>query len=271
MKVEWNPMFRGLMEEEDDIFGGGGGNPNADVDENDDLDNDLDENEDDLDEDDEDEKSGQLSPEQIANLAAQAAVKAGGGNFQQQQSQMSQEDMLKALHYHKVSPDLVAALRNPELPPEKVVEMLQGMVDGGVKHSLAAMQVIMQQNLGPLQQFQQEQQARVVEQQTKEFVGKVEKNFPALKGMGPVIKQAIQNLRQSGFNPPSKSAAYKEVARTAARMVKTINPSFSLKQGGNGNRQAGSFGARASGGKGSQGNVVGKVGAASFADLLPGL
>lgn len=272
-------MFKGVMEEEDDDIlsggsGGGGEVRHTEV-SDDELRNDEDDDLDDLDDlDDEDEdlgggegKAPSMSPQQIAQLAAEAAMRVGGRQEQQQAPQMTREEMLTALKHYKAPPDLVKLLRDPETTPEKAAEALQALVDGTAAHSIAAMQVLMQQQLSPLHQQMQQQQEVYRERQTRDFTARVEKFYPALKGMTPVIRQAIRNLSERGYNPPSKSAALKAVAKEASRFVQQIKPDFSLKAGGQGGRQAGSLGSRAAGGR-ARPQQPGGTGASSFVDLL---
>lgn len=207
-----------------------------------------------------------LSPQQIAELAAQTAMKV---QPQQPQKELTPEELDAKLNRYKVPADIVKLLRDPEASPEQVVGALQALVDGAAKYAVTSAQLLYQKdlndNLTPLQQAIQAQQSFVKEQQTKTFVKHVGTQYPALAGKDAVIRQALQALSQSGYKPTSKSDAQKKVALLARDMIRTIDPSFSLKA--NSARQAGAFVPRrnSSGGGGGQ---VQKTGAASFADYL---
>lgn len=208
-------------------------------------------------------KGTSLSPEQIAELAAQTAMRVQPR--QQQQKELSPEELDQRLNRYKVSPEIVKLLRDPEAAPEAIVGALQALADGAAKHAVTSAQLLFQNDLSPLQQQIQAQQAYVAEQQTRTFVKHLGTQYPSLAGKDTVIKQAIQAVRQSGYQPRSKSDAQKQVALVARDIIRAVDPSFSLKA--NPARQAGAFAPRrASSGGGQQ--QSGAVGARSFADYL---
>lgn len=208
-----------------------------------------------------------LTPQQIAELAARTA--AGMNQPQQQQRQLSPEELDAKLNRYKVNVELVKLLRDPEAKPEDVAAKLQELVDGSAKFATTSSQLLFENALGPIQQQIEAQKAYVREQQTKNFVKHVETRFPALQGKGKLVRQALEHVVASGYTPPngSKSAAQKQVALVAEQIIRSVDPTFRLKSVQNQQRQAGSFGTRRAGGGGSS-NVSGKTGAASFLDYL---
>jgi F0F1-type ATP synthase delta subunit len=208
-------------------------------------------------------KPTSMTPEQIADLAAQAAMRVQPR--QQQQRDLSPEELDQRLNRYKVSPDIVKLLRDPEAAPEDVVSALQALVDGAAKHAVTSSQLLFQNDLSPLQQQMQAQQAYVAEQQTRTFVKHVGTQYPGLAGKDAVVRQAIQAVNQSGYRPKSKSDAQKQVALVARDIIRAIDPSFSLKA--NPARQAGAFAPRRSSSGGGQA-PAGATGARSFADYL---
>lgn len=214
--------------------------------------------------DDQPEPKGQgLTPDQIADLAAQAAMRVQPR--QQQQTQLTPEELDAKLNRYKVSADFVKLLRDPEVEPEKLVEAFQAMIDGTAKHAVTSAQFLYQNDLGPIQQKLQAQEAFVREQQTKTFVKNVGSQYPALAKYEAVIRQATQAVAQSGYVPKSHTDARRQVALHAQQIIRTIDPQFSLKS--NPAKQAGGFGQRRSSHGGGQ-SPQGRTGAASFADYL---
>lgn len=210
-------------------------------------------NDDDLSEDEPsngDQPQAQLSAQQIAELAAQTALRVSP---QQQQRQFSPEELDQRLNRYKVSPDVVKLLRDPEADPQKIVEALQAIADGAAKHAVTSAQLLYREELSPLQKQLEAQQHILREQQTTTFCRHLETRYPALAGKSKVVRQALEAVSNSGWTPPngSKSAAQKQVAIVAQQIIRAVDPTFSLKSG-NVQRQAGSLGARRSSGGGAQ-------------------
>lgn len=268
----------GLREEEaDDFFGGGGGGEEAltnqedDVDDDDDL---LEEDDDAIDDDDDSKTKGSsLSPDQIASLAAKTAAETMRGQPQAQpKTELTQAQIDQALGRFMVSEDFAKQLSDPDTPANKRAELLQQLVDNTMKYAFRTAQAYHEQQMGPVNQRLAAQDAYVREQKVGSFVSKVEKNFPALKGHGKLIRQTLEQLNAQGYDPKvaghlSNSAIIKHVARSTAAVIKSISPTFSLKAGGQANRQAGSFGAQRNNGGRSQG-APGGSGVKSFTDLF---
>lgn len=222
----------------------------------------------DLDDDEGDDKGkqiSQLTPQQIAELAARTAAGMQPKQTQQTQ-QLTPEEIDAKLHRYKVSPEIVKLLRDPEVAPEKIVEALQGLVDGAAKHAVASSQLLYQNDLSPLQQQIQAMENFRVEQQTKQFVKNVSSQFPALARFENVIRQATDMVRQSGYQPKSHTDARRQVALQAQQIIRTIDPQFSLKS--NPARQAGGLGQQRNSFGGRSAPAGGKTGAASFVEYL---
>lgn len=200
------------------------------------------ENDDDEDEDDDPPKSGkQLSQQQIVDLATRAAL----ANAPRQQQQMLTQDEIDAkLQRFKVTEDHIQKVFDPEAPPALRMKLFQEMLDGAAKHAVTSSQVLMQSALSPLHQRQEQYDAYVREQKVSKLTKHVETKFPALAGMKQVIRDSIQALVESGYNPPgaSKSALQKEIAKIAAQRIRQVDPSFTLGGSNNPQRQAASFG-----------------------------
>lgn len=239
------------------------------VDLNDDLNEDdvLNENENvDLNDDDGEEeevKVPQMSPQEIAELAARTAA---GMQPRQQPRELSPEEIDAKLHRYKVSPDIVKLLRDPEADPGKIVEVLQGLVDGAAKHAVASSQLLFQNELSPLQQQLQAIENYRAEQQTKEFVKNVTSQYPSLARFEKVVKQATDMVRQSGYQPKSHSDARRQVALQAQALIRTVDENFSIKA--NPARQAGNLGQRNNSFGGRTQSNGQKTGASSFVDYL---
>jgi hypothetical protein len=230
------------------------------LDDNDNVDPNDDDNSDDL----SDSKNQNLTPEQIADLAAQTAMRVQPRQ-QQQIPQLSPEELDARLNRYKVNADFVKLLRDPEAQPEKLVEAFQAMLDGTAKHAVTSSQFLYQNDLGPIQQKLQAQEAFVREQQTRTFVKNVGSQYPSLAKYDQVIRQATTLVSQSGYIPKSHSDARRQVALQAQQIIRQIDPQFSLKA--NPARQASGFSPRRSSYGGGQ-NVPAKTGAGSFADYL---
>lgn len=209
--------------------------------------------------------SGQLTQQQIVDLAARAAMAQHPG---QQAPQLTQAELDQRLQRYVVNEDLAEKLFDPETPKAERAKILQAIADGAAKHAVTSSQVLFQGALSPIQQQQEQYNAMVREQKVSLLTKHVETKFPALAGKKQVIRNAIQNLAASGYQAPggSKSALQKEIAKMAAGYIRQVDPSFRLKQGGQQPRQAGSFGSRRSGGQAPSGN--GRSAASSFIDHL---
>lgn len=208
-----------------------------------------------------------MTPQEIAQLAAQTAM-----NMQprtQPQQQLSPEELDARLNRYKVNAEMVKLLRDPEADPNTIVQKLQELVDGAAKHAVTSSQLLFQDALSPLQQRIEAQQAYVREQQTQTFAKHVETKYPALAGRAKVVRQAIEHVANSGWTPPngSRSAAQKQVALVAQQIIRSVDPSFSLKAGNNAQRQASSFGSRRNSGGGGDARQS-RSGANSFLDHL---
>ena len=237
---------------------------------NDPLDESLENNEgDDLNDDpqgDQHQQQNQLTAEQIASIAAQTALRVAP-QHQQQSHQWTPEELDAKLNRFKVSHDLVRLLRDPEADPTKIVEQLQALADGAARHAVTSAQLLYQNELTPFQKQLEAQQQYIREQQTSTFCKHAETRYPALAGKGKVIRQALEAVSQSGWTPPngSKSAALKQVALVAQQIIRSVDPTFSLKSS-NPSRQAGSLGARRSSGGGA--SPARSSGASSFLEHL---
>lgn len=205
----------------------------------------ADELEDETDDEDDDlpESGKQLSQQQIVDLATRAAMNT---QQQRQQPMLTQDEIDAKLQRFKVTEEHIQKVFDPETPPALRMKLLQEMLDGAAKHAVTSSQVLMQSALSPLQQQQEQYSAYVRNEKIVKLTKHVETKFPALAGKKQVIKDAIQALVESGYNPPggSKSALQKEIAKIAAQRIRQVDPSFSLKSSNNPQRQAASFGSR---------------------------
>ena len=84
-------------------------------------------------------KPASLTPTQIAELAAQTAMRLQPRQTQQQ-VQLSPEELDAKLNRYKVSADFVKLLRDPEVATEKLAEAFQSMHDGTAKHAVTPSQ-----------------------------------------------------------------------------------------------------------------------------------
>lgn len=239
MKVDWNTK-RLLMAPMGDEFSGGGGgisswrddDEDEVIDENDLVDDEDDDEDEDDDDDDEGESSGRKGGFSEEKLAA--AITAGlgpvlGGNRGQQQ-QLSPEQIAEKLGKPKLDTNLIKLLRDPEVAPEEAHKALAQLLDQQEQYLLRAASMYAEGQVEKLNPQIQAVQEHMRAQRQEQFAQSVVHKFPALKGKGHIVKQAMRYLAQNGFQG-SETQARKEVAKTARDIIRQIDPNFSLKGG----------------------------------------
>lgn len=250
MKLQWNNF--GLSAPAND-YGDVGGGFGDDEDEVIDVD-DIDEEEEDLDDDDEEEEEdssrgrglSQGSPVTLdANQLADAITKGLKPALEQSKTQMTREEIEKRLGKPQLTIDLINAIRDPETPPEKAVAALQELMNQHADYLLRASGLAIEGKIGELSPRLNEVQEAIRSQREEAFATSVVKKFPALRGKGHVVKQAMRILQQQGYSPASASDALRTVGRTARDIIRQIDPNFSLK-----GKQGLSFAAPRAGGGG---------------------
>lgn len=230
MKINWlhTPHFAPF----DESFGGGSGiEPYVDDDDKDEvIDGDEeDEDEDDEDDDSDDDDSKNVNPPFNPDAFAKAITDGLRPAFQQQQPRLTREEIERQLGKPNPTVELIQMIRDPETPPEKALAALSSLMNSQNEYLLKASGMAIDgrvQELDPhIKALQQHQRT----QQQKEFTASVVQKFPALKGKGPAVSQAIQLLANQGYKMNSISAAKRDVAQVASKLIKQYDTSFSLK------------------------------------------
>jgi hypothetical protein len=270
MKIQWNNF--GLRAPAGDYGDGGGFGDNEDeIIDVDDLDEDDDDDDDNIEDDDDDDDFGKTKsrgqskvPAFDANQLADAITKGLKPAFEQNRPQMSREDIEKQLGKPQLTTDLIKAIRDPETPPEKALEAMQALMNQQADYLLRASGLAIEGKIGELNPRLNEVQEAIRSQREESFATGVVKKFPALRGKGHVVKQAMRILQQQGYNPASPSDALRTVGRTARDIIRQIDPNFSLK-----GKQGLSFAAPRSGGGGrSFGGSQGRKGPRGLMDSV---
>jgi hypothetical protein len=273
MKVQWNNF--GLRAPADDYMGGGGGydDEGDEIIDGNDLDNEDDDDDDDIDDDDDDDSGdGKNSSQRGRNAApvfdpnqlADAITRGLKPAFEQNKPQLSREDIEKQLGKPQLTTDLIKAIRDPETPPEKALEAMQHLMNQQAEYLLRASGLAIEGKIGELNPKLAEVQEAIRSQREESFATGVVKKFPALRGKGHVVKQAMRILQQQGYNPASASDALRTVGRTARDIIRQIDPNFSLK-----GKQGLSFAAPRTGGGGrNSGGQQNRRGSRSLMDSV---
>lgn len=238
-----------------DDFGGGGGYDDDNEDEiidGSDFDDDDDDFEDDDDEQDDQSsgkaaggRKGSSSPVFDPNQLADAITRGLKPAFEQQRPQLSREDIEKQLGKPQMSVDLIRAIRDPETAPEKALEAMQTLMNQQADYLLRASGLAIDGRIGELNPRLEAVQSAIQSQREESFANGVTRKFPALRGKGHVVKQAMRLLQTQGYSPASPSDALRTVGRAARDIIRQIDPNFSLK-----GKQGLSFAAPRSGGGG---------------------
>jgi len=214
---------------DDDSLGGGSGiEPFVDDDDADEvIDGEEEDDDDSSDNDDDDDKP---APPAFDGDALAAAITQGlRPVLQQQQPRLSREEIERQLGKPNPSVDLINMIRDPDTPPEKALEALSTLMNSQSKYLLKASGMAIDgrvQELNPQIQQIQQHQRRI---QEKEFTSSVVRKFPALKGKGPAVTQAMQFLAKQNYKPASESAARRDVAMLASKLIKQFDTNFTLK------------------------------------------
>jgi len=232
--------FNRLMAPTEDGDMGGGNDifddadtPDNDIDDDDDLDDDLDDDDDDLGNEDEPVpkqrgRGPSIDLDKLPDLIAQSAARLN--QAQQRPQQMSPEDRDKALKRYKVTKDDVAELLESG-DVEKQIGALQRLLDASAEHALTSSGYLARHLVSQLEGSVQPMQQFLVTQRVKEFHDGVTQKFPSLKGRPRVIERAIQQVQQSGSTQfASRNAAFKAVAREAQKIIREVDPNFSVKK-----------------------------------------
>ncbi len=290
MKINWSLMNRlGFNEEEDEFAsftqsgagaaasssdgGAGDGAANEDDDESFSDDDDDDDDDDDL----EPVPAGgvpkkparqslQLDPDALVRQIAEVTARSMQQGQQQGQQQLTEADIQKRLGRPTVTAELIAQLRNPVITADQAAEVMQKLQDESYRYAMTTTQHLLQHQLAPLLEMQQQFAEQQRQQRTVAFQNNLTKAYPALKKYSAAVGQAMAELSAEGFSAKGlqPEQVYKTVAQRAKKVIRKILPDFALKQqqAPSQHRQAGSF--RTS--KQGQGNPgpVQKYGAASF-------
>lgn len=212
------------------------------------------------DDDDDDDKPGSAS---FDGDALAAAITNGlRPVLQQQQPKLTREEIERQLGKPNPTVDIIKMIRDPDTPPEKALEALSSLLNSQNEYLLKASGLAIDgrvQELNPQIQQIQQHQRRI---QEKEFTSSVVRKFPALKGKGPAVSQAMQLLAKQNYKPASESAARRDVAQLAARLINQYDTNFTLKPKAQQTTQfmrPGSGGGRGNGGGGKKASILDSV------------
>jgi len=290
MKINWSLMNRlGFNEEEDEFAsftqsGAGAAATSSDGDAGDSAANEDDDepfsNEDDDDGDDDDleptpaggvpkqqpRQSFQLDPDTLVRQIAEVTARSMQQGSQKGQQPLTEAEIQQRLGRPTVTAELIAQLRNPEITADQAAVVMQKLQDESYRYAMTTTQHLLQHQLAPLLEMQQQFAEQQRQQRTVAFQNNLTRAYPALKKYSAAVSQAMAELSAEGFSAKGlqPEQVYKTVAQRAKKVIRKILPEFALKQqqAPGHTRQAGSF--RTS--KQGQGNPgpVQKYGAASF-------
>lgn len=230
-----------------------------DVDEEEEDDEDEDEDEDDEDDEDDDNSAkGGFNPEVLGDAIGRA-LKGHLGKGEGNPQGLTREELEKRLGKPQLSEDLIRKLRDPEATD--AVQALEGYMSQMAEYVLKASGLAIEGKVKELDPRLSALQQHVATQQRERFVQDVQRKFPALKGRRKVIEQALNGMMAQGYQARSKSGTYRDVAKAAASIIRTVDENFKLKSPKKGN-----FLPPARGGSGG-GNGKGK-GGKGIMDLL---
>lgn len=241
----------------------------------DDNESNLDDDEDDFLDDDDDEveeESSDESPAPKPRAPRQTAPTIGLSELtaalkealpsspQRQLSQQEAEAELERLVGKvEVTEDLVAALRDPEVPAPKALQLLGGLLKAQEQRILKMAGLAMQNEFGKISPELDGLKKAQAQAQAEDWVRKTVRQFPALKGRERVVREALAQVGQSGYRPVSMTDALRKIAQTAKERIRAIDPNFRLKvkQGQEPPPGRGASGGRAGGsGKGRPGDDI---------------
>ena len=215
------------------------------------------------DEDDEEDDSKGSNPPFDANAFAKAITDGLRPALQnQQQPKFTREEIEKQLGKPTPSVELIKMIRDPETPPEKALEMLSTLLNSQSEYLLKASGMAIDGRVQELDPAIKSLQQHHLQQQEKDFTNGVVRKYPALKGKGPAVTQAMQLLRQQGYRPASQSEARRTVAMMASKLIKQFDTNFTLKpkqQQSNQFMRPGSGGGRSSGGQSRGASIIDSV------------
>ena len=290
MKINWSLMNRlGLNEPEGEFASftpqgagaaassgnGGAGNGDADDDEDDSL----------VDDDEDDDldpaaptggaakqprQAIQMDPETMIRQVSEATARAMRQGQAQGQPQLTEAEIQQRLGRPTVSEELIAQLRNPEITPAQMAKALQELQDGTYRYAMTTTQHLLQHQMAPLLEMQQQFVEQQRAQREVAFRGNLIRSYPALKRYDAAIGRAMAELTQEGFKAQGlqPEQIYKTVAQRARKLIREIQPDFTLKQqqAQGQHRQAGSLRTQRTG-QGSPGTGQ-AYGAASFSHII---
>jgi len=149
------------------------------------------------------------------------------------QRQMTAEEA--AQHFQVFNPDDnfvngLNKLADADATPAERREIVNQLRDGLVNQSFRAAELLVEQKMAemekqfsPAVQYMQQREAKNLQ---KEF----ETQYPALKGQSELVNSITASLTQQGFRPKDKNEAFEKVAQFAEKILKGVNPEFTLGQ-----------------------------------------
>jgi hypothetical protein len=179
-----------------------------------------------------------LTPEAIAEAVARGIGNAtphgsaGGTPREPSFTEEQRREFLKKTGRPEVNEDLVAQLfGDGEAPVQaKRAALLQDLLDRSVAHALQIAGIAQNHHLSQVHERYGPLVARQQEELQTQFYSQVETKFPSLKGHQKIMKIAADKMRASGYVSKGPEADAQTLAIETARLIKDVDPNFTLKR-----------------------------------------
>lgn len=154
----------------------------------------------------------------------------------QEQKGPSEEEFKRITKHYVPDEALAERLFAADATPAQRAAALQEYTNGIYQHLYASTGLALRAEIDPLRQSVTQVDAYRQAQQQEAFMQKTITSIPGLKAYTPLVGQAIEMLKRSGFVPQGATAkdverhAMREVAKLVEAQVRQVNPQFSLKQ-----------------------------------------
>lgn len=140
-----------------------------------------------------------------------------------------------AAHFQVWNPDEnfvkdFKAINDPDATPVQQLSAFHKMRDGIMQQAFRASQLLVEQQLGAFRQEMAPAVSYAQQVQATQVMEKFEKKYPALKGQNELVDSITSRLSSQGFKPKSQDEAFDKVAEVAEKILKGVNPEFTLKK-----------------------------------------
>lgn len=173
-----------------------------------------------------------IDHEAIAATVA-ATMQQQLANQPQPQRQLTPEEIRQ--HYQVWDPDESFLndfnnVVNSDATPDQKLKAFHTLRDGIMQQSFRASQLLVEQQLNAFRTEMAPALTYAEQQQAQTLVKKFETKYPALKGQGELVDSITSRLAAQGFKPKSQDEAFDKVAEVAEKILKGVNPEFTLKK-----------------------------------------